>query len=103
MPDRRSPARGLGVVTALLRVSLLVGLQYRSDFVLDMITGVVRVAATLAPIFLVYGARDQVAGWDAADATTVLALFMVLSAILEGIIEPNLGAVVDDVRTGAFD
>jgi ABC-2 type transport system permease protein len=95
--------RAARIVGALLRASLMVGMQYRSDFLLDALTGLVRVAATFAPIALVYTSRDSVAGWGVHDATMVLALFMLLSAILEGIIEPNLGAVVDNIRDGTFD
>ena len=101
MPD--ALRRTLRLVGALMRASLLTGLQYRSDFLLEGLTGLSRPLAAIAPLWLVYGHREQLAGWSLHDTTLVLALFLLLQALVEGIVEPNLGAVVESVRTGSFD
>lgn len=95
--------RTLRIVGALLRASLLTGLQYRADFVLDGLTGVLRALATIAPLWLVFEHREAVMGWTLEDTTLVLGLFLLLQALLQGLVEPNLGAVVEAVRTGSFD
>ena len=43
------------------------------------------------------------AGWTVHEATLVMGLFMVMQAVAHGVIEPNLGAVVEGVRDGNFD
>lgn len=91
------------IVGALLRTSLSAGMQYRADFLFDAVTGIVRAVATLAPLWLVYGLRDEVAGVGEREATLVLGCFLLLAALVHGVIEPNLGAVVDGVRSGSFD
>lgn len=91
------------VAGALLRASLLTGLQYRADFLADSLTGVLRAAATAAPLGLVYLHRDEVMGWSAPDAALVLALFLIMQGIVGGLVEPNLGEVVDGVRNGTLD
>jgi ABC-2 type transport system permease protein len=102
-PTGHGARRALQVGGALLRASLLIGLQYRAGFLLDAVSGVLRTAARIAPIGLVFQHHSAVAGWSMADMTMVMALFLLMQAFLQGFIQPNLGAVVDDVRTGSFD
>ncbi len=95
--------RSARVVGALVRVSLMTGMQYRADFLIEGVTSLFRPAAAVAPLLLVFNHREAVVGWSMADATVVLGLFLLMQAIVEGVIEPNLGAVVEAVRTGSFD
>lgn len=95
--------RALRVVGGLLRASLLTGLQYRSDFVWDGLSGLIRTAATAAPLWLVYTHTDAVLGWDLHDAMVVMVLFLVMNGLIGGLVEPNLGEVVEAVRTGSLD
>lgn len=94
---------GRRVVGALVRTSLMTGMQYRSDFLADSATGLVRTAATAAPLWLVYQHTDAVMGWHLADASLVMALFLLMNGLLGGIVEPNLGMVVEAVRNGTLD
>lgn len=103
MPDPGSARHALNSVLALARVSLLVGLQYRSDFFFDALTGIVRTAATAAPLWVVYAHADTILGWSKADAGLVLALFLLLQGLVAGLLEPNLGMVVEAIRDGSLD
>jgi ABC-2 type transport system permease protein len=95
--------RNLRVVGALVRASLMTGMQYRSDFLFDSLTGLLRPLATAAPLWVVYQHTDTIMGWSLADAALVMALFLMLEGLVGGIIEPNLGMVVEAVRTGTLD
>ena len=99
----RSVPRIVVIIGALLRASLLTAMQYRADFLFDGLTGLLRTAATVAPLLLVYEHTDQVLGWGWADALLVMALFLLMQALVGGIVEPNLGEVVEAVRTGTLD
>lgn len=88
---------------ALVRASLLTTMQYRSDFLVDSVTGVMRTLAALAPILLVFEQVDDVAGWTLADMTLVAALYFLMHAILAGFVEPNLGEIVEAIRQGTLD
>lgn len=104
MRELLAPLRhGLRVGAALVRASLMTGLQYRSDFVFDGVAGLARTAALAAPLVLVYQHADQVMGWAPPEAALVLALFLLMSGILGGLVEPNLGEVVEAIRTGSLD
>jgi ABC-2 type transport system permease protein len=95
--------RAIAVPAALLRVSLATAMQYRSDFVFEGLTGLLRTAATVAALLLVYVHREQVAGWTLHEALVVMALFLVMSSVVQAVFEPNLGALVDGIRTGTLD
>jgi ABC-2 type transport system permease protein len=93
----------LRIVKALLRVSLMTAMQYRSNFLLNGITGVFGALGTVAPLYLVFRQTDAIGDWKLPEAALVMALFLVLQAFHGGIMEPNLGAVVEQVRLGSFD
>lgn len=93
----------LRTVGALVRTSLMTGMQYRSDFLFDSLTGVVRLAATTAPLWLVYRQVSDVGGFSSDEALLVMALYFLMEGIVAGVIEPNLGEVVEAIRTGALD
>ncbi len=93
----------VGALWALVRTSLLTSMQYRADFLFDGLTGLVRSFATAAPLWLVYTHTDAVLGWGVHDAALVMSLYLLLQAIVGGLVEPNLGVVVEAVRNGSLD
>lgn len=91
------------VVGALVRASLMTGLQYRSDFLFESASGLLRTGAVAAPLLVVFLHTDEVVGWSQAEAGLVMALFLLMNGLLGGIVEPNLGMVVEAIRTGTLD
>jgi ABC-2 type transport system permease protein len=93
-------ARLLRVQARMAGVSAM---QYRADFVVRGGIALLWTAVTLVPIVIVFGSRQQVAGWSFADSLVVVGWFTLLKGILEGAISPSLTAVVERVRTGTLD
>jgi ABC-2 type transport system permease protein len=93
----------LKTALALLRTSIMTALQYRSDFVFEALTGILRTSASITPLALVYLHRSEVAGWALPEAALVMALFLLLSGFHGMLMEPNLGEVVEAIRTGTLD
>lgn len=91
------------VPLALIRASLMVALQYRGDFAFELLTGVVRTAGRVLPLLLVYGHTTSISGWSADEAMLVMGFFLLMTAFHEGLMEPNLGEVVEAVRQGTLD
>jgi ABC-2 type transport system permease protein len=100
---RRGPARIAQVGGGLVRASLAIAMQYRTDFVIDGVTGVLRTLAAVAPIALVFSQRESVLGWTAPEITLVAGLYFFMQAVLAGLVEPNLGEIVEAVRSGSLD
>ncbi len=91
------------VLRALLRVSSMVAFQYRASFLFELLVGAVNTVGVVIPLWTIFGHWDAVAGWSFPEALLVTACFQLLSAAMGGLVEPNLGAVVEGVRNGQFD
>ena len=96
----RRHVRLLGVQ---LRMSLLLAVQYRADFLIEGLVSLFFTVTALVPLFVVFGERDAVAGWSFGEALVVTGFFTLLGGVLEGAINPSLGIVVDHIRKGTLD
>ena len=95
--------RTLGAVTAQWRVAWMTALQYRSNFVIEGLMSLFWISWTVLPLVFVFGHRVGVGGWTFDEALVVTGFFMTLQGLLEGLIEPNLRNVVEQVRQGTLD
>jgi ABC-2 type transport system permease protein len=95
--------RYLRLLGVQLRVSTTTAMQYRADFVVQGAMSIYWLAWNLLPLVILYGDRQQVAGWDFPSALVVIGWFVILRGILEGAINPSLIDVVERIRTGSFD
>lgn len=85
------------------RISAASGMAYRSDFLIEGVMTISWAALTLLPLVVLYDGRKTVAGWDVSESLIVMAYFMAVKAVLEGIISPSLIDLVERIRSGAFD
>lgn len=91
------------VLAALARVALMNTLQYRSNFLLTFLVGGVTSLAVVFPLFFVFREAPNVAGWTFDEALLVTGFFQLFAGLVGGLVEPNLGAVVEGVRSGQLD
>ena len=91
------------LATLQLRISAAAGMAYRADFLLAGAMAIGTMAMTLLPLFVVYQEREVVAGWDAPSALVLMAYFLGLRAVLEGMISPSIIDLTERIRSGAFD
>lgn len=91
------------VLAALGRIALQQAIQYRSNFLFSFLVGGVTSLAVVFPLLFVFQAGRDVAGWSFDQAILVTAFFQIYSALVGGLVEPNLGAVVEGVRNGQLD
>jgi ABC-2 type transport system permease protein len=95
--------RYLRLLVVQLRASLVLSLQYRSDFILDGFVEVFWMATAIVPLLVVYRLRSTIAGWNFGEALMVMGWFTFLEGVLEGAINPSLVSVVDHIRKGTLD
>jgi viologen exporter family transport system permease protein len=95
--------RYLRLLALQLRTSVLLSMQYRVDFILDVAIEVVWAMTALVPLFVVFRTRESVAGWTFPEALLVTGWFTLLQGLLEGAINPSLVSVVEHVRQGTLD
>lgn len=95
--------RYLRLAAVQLRISASAGMAYRADFLLEGVMTVLWMGLTLLPLLVLYDGRESVAGWDAPSALIVIAYFMGVRAVLEGVVSPSFVDLVERIRSGAFD
>ena len=95
--------RYIRLLAVQLRISAASAMAYRADFLIEGAMAVAWMALTLLPLLVLFDGRDKVVGWDAPSALIVIAFFMALRAILEGMISPSIVDLVERIRSGAFD
>lgn len=86
-----------------VRTSLLLGMQYRMDFLLDGLVEVFWMVTAIVPLLVVFRMRSTIAGWTFGEALIVMGWFTFLEGVLEGAINPSLVTVVDHIRKGTLD
>lgn len=86
-----------------LRTSVAQAMAYRADFIIQGFMSILGMALTLLPLFVLFDQRQAVRGWDRSSALIVMAYFMAVKAVMEGIVSPSLVQLVERIRSGAFD
>ena len=95
--------RYLKLVTVQLRTSVAQAAAYRADFIIQGVMSLAFFLVALIPLFVLFDRRNAVAGWDQPSALILMAYFMAIKAVMEGIISPSLTDLVERIRSGAFD
>jgi ABC-2 type transport system permease protein len=95
--------RYLRLLAVQLRLSLVVGLQYRWNFIVDGFVSVLWTSLGIVPLYVALHDRPPVAGWTFDRALVVVGYFTLLRGVLDGAVNPSLLAVVDHIRQGTLD
>ncbi|MBZ0118489.1 MAG: ABC-2 family transporter protein [Sandaracinaceae bacterium] len=95
--------RHLRLLRVQVRLSMLLALQYRWDFLVDGFLSAFWTITALIPLYLVFQERPVIAGWRFAEALVVVGWFTLLEGILKGAISPSLTAVIEHIRKGTLD
>ena len=99
----RPALRAIWIAIHLARASVLTQLQYRWDFIIQVVMAAFWVVWNVAPVILIFEIRPEIAGFRLPEAMLVISAFLILRALLEGIVNPNLLAVVEHIRNGTLD
>jgi ABC-2 type transport system permease protein len=101
------------IVRLQLRVSTLLSMQYRWDFLAQGAMQLVWLAMAALPLLIAYKARadalggamtqTEIGGWGFYPAAMVFGFFFLLKAALDGVINPSLVAAVEQIRKGTLD
>ncbi|MBL8933270.1 MAG: ABC-2 family transporter protein [Archangium sp.] len=98
--------RAFELLKVQLKASVMLAVQYRLDFVLDLVIGLFWTVAAVLPLFVVYGGSSSaqgVPGWSFGETLLVVGCFITLQAVIDGAISPSLSSVLDHVRKGTLD
>jgi viologen exporter family transport system permease protein len=96
-------SRYLRLLAIQARISVASAMAYRANFMIEGVMSLVWLAITLVPLIIVFDGRTEVAHWTRPDAMIVMAYFVGVRAVLEGLITPSLVDLVEKIRNGSFD
>jgi ABC-2 type transport system permease protein len=86
-----------------LRVGALNELQYRANFVAQLIQSSIAVGTGLAVLALVFAQTPSLAGWSQPELLTVMGVHTLMAGVIGAFIQPNMARLMTDVRDGTLD
>ena len=95
--------RYLRLLAHFLKSSLLVELEYRSNFVVQSIMGVFWAGIGFLSVALFYSHTNDLGGWSYAQAMVIVALFTLTNGFISGLMQPNIKRIIEMVRDGTMD
>jgi ABC-2 type transport system permease protein len=95
--------RSVSLASAFFKVQAAHDLQYRANFVLQLINSAVALFTGLVAVSLVFQHTDTLAGWSRPELLIVMGTHIVLGGVIASLIEPNMRKLMEDVEQGDFD
>lgn len=94
--------RTLGIAASLWMAGLRSGLEYRADFVLETLFGLIREATGFALIWVILARFEGLAGWTLGEVAFLYGLRVTMHGLV-GLATGNIWSLEYRVREGEFD
>jgi ABC-2 type transport system permease protein len=95
--------RYLRLASILAGASVAVRLEYRANFVANLVESLLRAATVVLGLAVLYGDGLGVGGWSYAEATVLIGVFTIIESLMGMTMYPNLRRIAEAVRTGSMD
>lgn len=83
--------------------SLAIELEYPANALIELLSVLGNLAGSVVVLALFYGRGHGLGGWSWDEALVVLGIYTLLDGFTSTLLQPNLGAIVNHVRTGSLD
>ncbi len=91
------------LIAIFMGASLSTQLEYRANFVVNLIETVLRVGGSLLGLSILIGTSRSLGGWSLLEAAVVLGIFTFFDGLMSMALAPNLNRIAEGVRTGTMD
>ncbi len=95
--------RYLKLLTIFYKYSLVSELEYRAKFFANVFMSVFWLGWAIVSVAVFFLHTDKMGDWTWQQVLMVVALFTFFSGVMEALLRPNVGAVLDQIRDGTFD
>jgi ABC-2 type transport system permease protein len=95
--------RALRLSWLFFKVGAMNELQYRVNFVLELLQSVLYLGVGLVTLALVYSHTDSLNGWSEDELLAVLGIQILMGGIIHAVIQPNMVRLMEEVRDGKLD
>ena len=95
--------RYLKLLTIFYRYSLVSELEYRVQFFANIFMSIFWLLWAVVGVAVFFLHTDKLGDWTWPEVLMVVAMFTFFSGVMEALLRPNVGAVLDQIRDGTFD
>jgi viologen exporter family transport system permease protein len=85
------------------RVGSMNELQYRANFMIQLLQSAVAVGTALVVLALVYSHTQELNGWSKSELLVVMGIQILLGGVIRMSIQPNMQRFMEEVRDGKLD
>lgn len=93
----------LTVIRTYLKLGVLNVLQYRADFVFEVIGIAISLLTAVLTLGIVFGQTDALNGWGPNDLLALIGIQMLMRGLVSTVIRPSMQRLMEGVRLGTFD
>jgi ABC-2 type transport system permease protein len=95
--------RYLKLLFIFYRYSILKELEYRVNFLANTFMSVFWLAWAIVGVSVFFFHRDKMGDWTYPEVLIVVGLFTFFNGVMEALLRPNIGAIIEQIRDGTFD
>jgi ABC-2 type transport system permease protein len=86
-----------------LRIGVMNELQYRANFLIQLLESVVLTGTGLIALSLIFDHTTDLDGWTRSQLLIVLGVYTVVGGVIQFVIQPNMSRILSEIRLGTFD
>lgn len=91
------------LLSIFYRYSILKELEYRVNFFANVFMSIFWLAWAIIGVSVFFLHRDKMGDWTYPEVLMVVGLFTFFSGVMESLLRPNVGAIIEQIRDGTFD
>lgn len=95
--------RALRLGWLFFKVGSMNELQYRANFLIQVLQSGVAVGTAIVVLALVYSHTDSLNGWSESELLVVMGIQILLGGVIRTLIQPNMQRLMEEVRDGKLD
>ena len=99
-PDRAGAVR---LTRTYLRVGIMNEMQYRINFVMEVVQSVLQIGTALVVLAIVFSHTDSLGGWSRNELLAVIGVYTLVRGLVKMFVQPNMERVVGEIREGKLD
>ncbi len=95
--------RYLRLLGIFYRFSFLQELEYRVNFLTNVVMSVFWMAWSIISTTVFFQLRSSLGGWNYNEVLLVIGLFSMFTGVIEAFFRPNVSNIIEQIREGTFD
>ena len=86
-----------------LRVGVMNELEYRGNFLVQLVQSAVGLSFALGGLAVVFAHTDTLAGWRPSELVALVGVYFLVGGVIRAVVQPSMSRLMEDVRQGTLD